>query len=75
MPKDCHIDQPSPGIDVSYYQGEIAWSRVKRAGITFAFIRAADGTEIELMTRLVAMDPLRQRWTSEISAAVMARKI
>ena len=46
MPKDCHIDQPSPGIDVSYYQGEIEWSRVKRAGITFAFIRAADGTEI-----------------------------
>src|SRR5437899_8134965 len=46
MPKDCHIDQPSPGIDVSYYQGDIEWSRVKRAGIKFAFIRAADGTEI-----------------------------
>jgi lysozyme len=46
MPKECPIDQPSPGIDVSYYQGDIAWSRVKRAGIKFAFIRAADGTEI-----------------------------
>jgi SAM-dependent methyltransferase len=28
--------------------------------------RAADGTELELMTRMVALDPLAQRWTSEI---------
>lgn len=28
------------GIDVSVFQGNIDWSRVKNAGITFAFIRA-----------------------------------
>ncbi len=27
------------GIDVSYYQGEIDWQKVKDAGVTFAFIR------------------------------------
>src|SRR2546423_1517688 len=46
MPKDCHIDQPSPGIAGSYFQGGIQWSRGKRAGNKFAFFRAADGTEI-----------------------------
>lgn len=29
------------GIDVSYYQGFIDWDKVRRAGIDFAFIRAA----------------------------------
>ncbi len=28
-----------PGIDVSYYQGEIDWKQVKEAGIRFAIIR------------------------------------
>src|ERR1043165_4952808 len=46
VPKDCKIDQPRSGIDVSYYQGDITWPRVKRAGIEFVFIRVADGTEI-----------------------------
>jgi lysozyme len=46
LPKDCPIKDPRHGIDVSYYQGEISWPRVKRAGVEFAFIRVADGTEI-----------------------------
>jgi lysozyme len=46
LPKDCPIEQPTRGIDVSYYQGVIEWARVKRSGIQFAFIRVADGTEI-----------------------------
>ncbi|HKA89908.1 MAG TPA: GH25 family lysozyme [Haliangiales bacterium] len=31
------------GIDVSVYQGTIDWTKVKAAGITFAFIRVSDG--------------------------------
>jgi lysozyme len=32
------------GIDVSAYQGAIAWSEVKAAGMAFAFARISDGT-------------------------------
>ena len=32
-----------PGIDVSHFQGEIDWQKVKAAGIGFAFIKATDG--------------------------------
>jgi lysozyme len=45
-PRFCPIDQGTAGIDVSYYQGDITWSRVRRAGVKFAFIRAADGVDI-----------------------------
>lgn len=31
------------GIDVSYYQGTIDWSRVANDGVKFAFIRVSDG--------------------------------
>ena len=31
------------GIDVSTLQGTIAWSRVKRAGVDFAMIKATQG--------------------------------
>src|SRR3954470_6063505 len=43
---ECPIDQPVSGIDVSYYQGDISWPRVARAGVKFAFIRVADGADI-----------------------------
>ncbi len=46
MPRDCDVGATMLGIDVSYYQGEVVWPRVKKAGVTFAFIRAYDGTEI-----------------------------
>jgi lysozyme len=32
------------GIDVSSYQGEVDWARVKRGGIAFAFARISDGS-------------------------------
>ncbi len=31
---------PSKGIDVSVFQGDINWAKVKKAGISFAFVRA-----------------------------------
>ncbi len=34
---------PIQGIDVSYYQGEIDWPKVREAGIHFAFIKATEG--------------------------------
>jgi GH25 family lysozyme M1 (1,4-beta-N-acetylmuramidase) len=33
-----------PGIDVSYHQGSINWSRVAGAGVGFAYIRSSAGT-------------------------------
>ncbi|MFF5336534.1 GH25 family lysozyme [Streptomyces sp. NPDC013181] len=33
-----------PGIDVSHYQGSINWSKVKAAGIRFAYIKATEAT-------------------------------
>lgn len=32
------------GIDVSHYQGSINWSSVKASGISFAYIKATEGT-------------------------------
>jgi GH25 family lysozyme M1 (1,4-beta-N-acetylmuramidase) len=32
------------GVDVSHWQGNIAWSRVKSDGVTFAFMKATEGT-------------------------------
>ena len=32
------------GVDVSHYQGSINWSSVKAAGISFAYIKATEGT-------------------------------
>lgn len=32
------------GIDISHYQGTVSWSRVDDAGISFAFMKATEGT-------------------------------
>ncbi|HEX5058982.1 MAG TPA: GH25 family lysozyme [Kofleriaceae bacterium] len=45
-PPECKLGPTTAGIDVSYYQGDITWSRVKRAGVQFAFIRVSDGATI-----------------------------
>lgn len=45
-PRDCDVGPTALGIDVSYYQGDITWSRVRKAGVEFAFIRGYDGTDI-----------------------------
>jgi lysozyme len=34
---------PLHGIDVSHFQGEVDWAKVKSAGIAFAFIKATEG--------------------------------
>jgi lysozyme len=46
VPPECKLGPTTAGIDVSYYQGDIAWTRVRRAGVQFAFIRVADGSTI-----------------------------
>lgn len=38
---------PVWGIDVSHHNGEIDWSKVKRSGIQFAYIKATEGSERE----------------------------
>lgn len=35
----CLTTESVPGIDVSYYQGDIDWQQVRQSGIEFAFIR------------------------------------
>jgi GH25 family lysozyme M1 (1,4-beta-N-acetylmuramidase) len=35
----CLSTESVPGIDVSYYQGDIDWEQVRQAGIEFAFVR------------------------------------
>ncbi len=42
----CEAGPTVPGIDVSYYQEDITWKRVRKAGLRYAFIRATDGTTI-----------------------------
>jgi lysozyme len=46
LPRDCNLGPTTLGIDVSYYQGDITWPRVAKAGVQFAFIRAYDGVDI-----------------------------
>ena len=46
VPPPCKLGPTTAGIDVSYYQGDIAWSRVRRAGVHFAFVRVSDGATI-----------------------------
>jgi lysozyme len=43
QPPKCFDGPVTPGIDVSYDQGSIAWPKVEAAGIRFAFIRISDG--------------------------------
>ncbi len=37
---------PVHGIDVSRYQGEIDWARVRGAGVSFAYIKATEGADV-----------------------------
>jgi lysozyme len=36
-------DMPIQGIDVSYWQGDIDWQKVREAGVRFTFIKATEG--------------------------------
>ena len=36
-------DHPVHGIDISRWQGQIDWQRVRRSGVSFAFLKATEG--------------------------------
>ncbi|MDT1062921.1 GH25 family lysozyme [Paracoccus sp. CPCC 101403] len=38
-------DHPVHGIDISRYQGNIDWGRVRGSGVSFAFIKATEGAD------------------------------
>jgi len=61
----CAEGPTTPGIDVSYHQDTIEWSKVHRAGIKFAFIRVSDG--------LIVDDPEFTRNWANARAAKVAR--
>lgn len=63
-PPPCQTGPTTAGIDVSYYQQAIAWKRVRRAGILFAFIRVSDGTTV--------IDPrFQQNWLGARKVGVL----
>jgi len=43
--KTCAGPTTLRGIDVSYYQGNVDWAKVKAAGQSFAFARVSDGID------------------------------
>jgi len=54
---------PIQGIDVSYWQGDIDWRKVREAGIHFAFIKATEGGD--------HLDPkFRENWYAAKRAGV-----
>jgi lysozyme len=54
---------PIQGIDVSYWQGDIDWQRVRESGVHFAFIKATEGGD--------HLDPkFRQNWDAAKRAGV-----
>jgi lysozyme len=62
--RTCPNGPTTQGIDVSYYQGNIDWARVKGSGIEFAFIRLSDGSRFR--------DPkFQQNWDGAKSAGVI----
>src|SRR3954453_3275956 len=42
-PSERHY--PSQGIDVSHHQGHIAWAKLPRQGVDFAYIKATEGAD------------------------------
>jgi lysozyme len=40
----CAAGATLKGVDVSFYQGNVSWSKVRRSGHRFAFARVSDGT-------------------------------
>lgn len=55
---------PVQGIDVSYFQGDIDWWKVERAGIEFAYIKATEGAD--------RLDPkFRDNWRGARKAGIV----
>lgn len=60
----CADGEVIHGIDVSYYQGDIDWVKVKNDGIDFAFIRVSDGLNF--------IDPkFEENWEGALQAGVI----
>lgn len=53
------------GIDISRWQGDIDWARVRTSGVSFAFIKATEGGDHN--------DPLFRRYWAEAAAAGIPR--
>lgn len=45
--KVCAAGETVPGIDVSYYQGDIDWNAVAGDGIKFAWVRVTHGLQFQ----------------------------
>jgi lysozyme len=58
-------EMPVQGIDVSYWQGDIDWRKVGKAGIRFAYIKATEGGD--------RVDPKFRRNWREAKRAGIAR--
>ncbi|MGH7748447.1 MAG: GH25 family lysozyme, partial [Candidatus Dormibacteria bacterium] len=56
---------PMYGIDVSSFQGSINWNAVASGGISFAFIRAGEGTSSP-------DGNFQQNWNGAMSAGIKA---
>ena len=54
---------PVHGIDVSKYQGDIDWPRVRSSGTSFAYIKATEGGD-------VADDRFAENWDGAARAGV-----
>ncbi len=60
----CASGATTVGVDVSYYQGTIDWTKARAAGVRFAFIRVSDGTTFQ--------DPkFSQNWANTKAAGVI----
>ncbi|WP_422385741.1 GH25 family lysozyme [Paracoccus suum] len=58
-------NQEVHGIDISRYQGDIDWQRVRASGVSFAFIKATEGGDHS--------DPAFRRYWAETAAAGLPR--
>lgn len=58
-------DHPVQGIDISRWQGDIDWSRVRTSGVSFVFIKATEGGD--------HADPNFRRYWAETAAARIPR--
>jgi lysozyme len=55
---------PVQGIDVSYWQGDIDWNKVRMAGVAFAYIKATEGGDV--------VDPkFLQNWNGTKNAGIV----
>lgn len=62
----CLTTDSVPGIDVSYYQGQIDWQKVRQSGIAFAFVRVGYRSSVD---GLLYEDEMARRNLSEAAAA------